>query len=408
MTTEYHIEEISFEDPSQKSKTLYTTKINKITNGRKVYAEEETGMMFHEFPQFVSSKFTPPDKRDYMYVPIYPDQETCLDFEKSIAKYNEIFENQRERVFDKYNKLYTYMNPIKEVRDDDIEFDIDPNKPKIQKFKKVKVKLSTCWSYYLLETNERLDQKNTQIVRKTISDALSKNKDKSIIDTLSYQLVFTDLNGVSVKKLVKMSEIESRKEIDTKFFYRKPENIPENAKKVSECTEEELETYYGTPELQDVRTDTDVDQFYRPGCWIRILFVPAKLWANKVKDATGKRNCSIQFVAKSIDIIHVRNYSAQTVVKTQYTKYSFGKKNNTISDSINSDKSVTKSENVVSTKNSNKVTNNSDNDDKSDEEESEEEESEEENSDEESDEESEESIKRVKKTVKTNRSSSSK
>ena len=328
MTKEIVFEPINFEDVSQKSKTQFTTKVFVMENGKKTYADEETKFMCHEYSGFASAKYNPPEKRDWMKIPIDPEQQSCLDIEKQVNMYDDALAASRDIVFGKYSKLYTHAYSIKNPKEEDeLEAEsADPDKIKKPKFKSLKLKLDIIWTYYL--DGERLDAKNSGIVRKTISEAFAKNKDKTIIDTLSFPLTFTDENGKSIKRIIKMSELEQRKDINTKVFYRKPESIPADAKKISECDEDELVKYYGESQLQDVRTPDDLDKYYRHGSHIRFIYTPQKIWAAKAKDDNGKRKFSYQWVCKQLDIIHVYTQNnSQSIVRNQYTKYAFGKKN---------------------------------------------------------------------------------
>jgi len=387
MEREIVFEPINFEDPGQKSRTQFTTKVFVMENGKKSYPDEESGFMYHEYSNFASAKYNTPEKRDWLKVPIEPDQACCSVVEKQVEVYDDALAEARGVIFGKYDKLYTHARSIKHPKEED-ELEVesaDPDKPKKPKQKYLKLKLDTVWSYYL--DGERLDIKNGQIVRKGVTEALTKSKDKGILDTLSFTLSFTDEAGKQSKRLVKMGEIESRKDINTKVFFRRPENVPSDAKKVNECSEDELTQLYGEGELQDVRSPEDMDKYYRHGSYIRFIYTPQKIWAAKAKDDNGKRKFSFQWICKQMDIINIRQQmNSQSISRVQYGQYAFGKRNvsqmlikedsgttSTSKDSKDSKQSATQSATKSSTIKTSQVTIEKDDEDEEEEEEEEEE-----------------------------------
>jgi hypothetical protein len=179
------------------------------------------------------------------------------------------------------------------------------------------------WNYYLHD--EILDSANTGAVRKAVSDALSKNNDKNLINDVIVTLKFTDEDGKKSEKKLKMSEIESRKEISTRIYYRKAENVPTDAKKPANCSDNELEAIYGKPEEVIAKSPEDLDKYHRANCYVRYLFGPSKVWAAKAKGEDGKRRTSLQFVCHQIDIIHLKNNTnTNSTVRSIYSGYGFG------------------------------------------------------------------------------------
>ena len=71
-----------------------------------------------------------------------------------------------------------------------------------------------------------------------------------------------------VTKLISFNEIESRKEIITKIWYRRPDKLQKDTPDPQDCSEDELLKYYGEPEKMDVRTPDDLDKYYGYGCFI--------------------------------------------------------------------------------------------------------------------------------------------
>ncbi len=324
MSTKIFIRPIAFEDPKQKANVQYTTNITLMKDGKEVYPDEVTGFMFHEYSGFAPAKFFAPEKRDFIKIPINEEEQTCVDFMNTVEKYDKALKDQMDSVFGKYAKLYTRGPSIKEPKEkDELEMENTEDKPKKPETKSVKLRLRTGWRYYYEDT--AIDVANTQTIRKAVSDHLAKSGDKKGIDDLIVELTFKD-GDKQIKKKLKMSEIESRKEIMTKVYYRKVENLATDAKKVHECTDnDELEKYYGKPEEVEVKNGDDLDKYYRYNCYVRFLYGPAKIWAAKSKDENGKRKTGIQFVCHQIDIINVRtNSNTTSTARSIYSGYGFG------------------------------------------------------------------------------------
>jgi hypothetical protein len=318
----------NFDDQSKKGQIQYTTTCNKLVNGITTMADEETGFMFHKYSGYASAKFiTDPEKRDFIKVSINPEEQACVDLENTINLYDNKLNESRQTIFGKFNKLYTHVRSIKEPRaKDDLDEEIngDADKPQEPRLNSMRFKLDMVYRYYY--NGERLDYKNSMIVQKDIKTALATSKDKSIINTLSYTLKFKDEEGKFTNRVISNGELEQRKEIGTKVFFRRPETVQADAKPISECTEDELVQYYGEAEQQDVRSPDDMDKFYRHGSYVRFMYSPQKIWAMKNKDDNGNRKFSIQWVCKQIDIIHIKTQTnTQTFTKSKYGEYAFGK-----------------------------------------------------------------------------------
>lgn len=348
MSRKIVFEPIAFEDDKQKKATQFTTTVGLMKDGKKIYPDEETGFMFQEFSTFAPAKFNPSDKRDWLNIPIHEDKQECVEFMKSVNEYDEAFEKQKDLIFGKFSKLYSQSKSVKEPKEEDeLEMEANADKPKKQRFKNIKLKLKMGWNYY--HDNEVLDYTNTNIIRKAVSDALAKNNDKKLIDDIIVTLKFTNEDGKKTEKKLKMSDIESRKEISTKVYFRKAENVDSNAKKVTECNDEELEQIYGKPEQVSVKSPEDLDLYHKYNCWVRYLYGPSKVWAAKAKGDDGKRRTSLQFVCHQIDIIHIRtNTNSQSSVRSIYSGYGFGSKTNTtVFNVTNTIKDNKKSEEII-------------------------------------------------------------
>lgn len=355
MSTQIVFETINPEE--QKSKVQLESKIMYNVDGKEVYPEEESGWIYQEFSGFAPKKFIEdPTKRDWIKVQLDPEQKTCMDLKESLLKNDEAFEANRKMIFGKFDKLYKFLPSVKAPKgkdedelseDEDQERDEKPaeNTGTKPKFDSVKMKLKMDWFYYY--DNKRLDRANTSAIKKAVAELmkntktanLDKEKKKAAINALPIKLTFKDEEGKKETVEVLMKDIEQRKEIDTKVFYRKPEKLESGVKKPNDCTEEELVQLYGDPmDPQDVKTPDDLDQFYRSRCYIRFLYKPQNLWASKDKIAgADKRTCGIKYIVYQIDIIQLpyeQNYSSSQ--KTIYSKYAFGKKNMLINQAVDS------------------------------------------------------------------------
>jgi hypothetical protein len=351
MSKVIEFEPINLEDPIQKAKVQFEAKIFNVADGNKTYPVEETGFIYQEFSGFAPKKFIEdPSKRDFVKIQLDPKQKTCMDLKTDLSVYDEAYEENEKKIFGKWYKLYKYIPAVRppkgndevlsdneDEENDNETQDMKSAKTEVkEKYETCKMKLKTDWFYYY--EDKRLDKNNTNTIKKAVSELMNnaksanmdKEKKKAAISALVIRLTFTE-EGKKITKEVSMKDIEQKKEIDTKVFYRRPEKLDLDAKKPNECSEEELIKYYGEPlDPKDVRTAEDLDQYYRYRSYIRILYTPFRLWASKDKlPGADKRTCGIKFIINSIDIIQLpyenNNTSTQKMI---YSKYAFGKKNN--------------------------------------------------------------------------------
>jgi hypothetical protein len=341
----------------QKSKVQFESEIKCNDNGKEVPPEAETGWIKQDYSGFAPKKFIEdPSKRDWVKISLDPKQEACIELASQLTNNDNTFESTRNIVLGKYNKLYKFLPSIKQPKGKDEEVlsdDEDDTGEKTTsettdskpKYDSVKMKLKMDWFYYY--NNVRLDRANTSAIKKAVFELLKntktanldKEKKKAAISALLIKLTFKDDDGKKETVDVLMKDIEQRKEIDTKIFYRKPEKLEQNVKLPSECSEEELVQLYGDPmDPKDVKTPDDLDKYYTHGCYVRFLYKPMLLWASKDKmPGADKRTCGIKYIINQIDIIKIpyeTNYSSSQ--KTIYSKYAFGKKNMLINQSVDS------------------------------------------------------------------------
>jgi hypothetical protein len=338
----------------QKSKIQLESKIMYNIDGKEVYPEEESGWIYQEYSGFAPKKYIEdPSKRDFVKFQLDPQQKSCMELKEALTMIDDAV--NIPIIFGKYGRLYKFLLSVKppkgkdeeEISDDEADEDImeKPVEESKPKFDTVKMKLKMDWFYYY--DNKRLDSANTSAIKKAVSELikntkssnLDKEKKKAAINALLIKLVFKDEQGKKETVEVLMKDIEQRKEIDTKVFYRKPEKLDPDSKKPVDCTEEELIDIYGDPmEPLDIRTPDDLDQFYRNKCYVRFLYKPMLLWASKDKMAgADKRTCGIKYIIYQLDIIQLPyEINTSSSQKTKYSKYAFGKKNMLINQSVDS------------------------------------------------------------------------
>jgi len=323
----------------------YECKVMELVNGKEMQTDDETGFMFHQYAQTAPKEITSKGKkmvfgsssRNYMKVPIFTDQTSCLEFEKQINFYDDEFAENRATIFGKFDKLYTHMRSVKEPKEaDDLDAEVDPEKASRPKFNSVKMRFEMSWNYYL--NGQLLDEENQNLARTAFFNARKNKQDPT---TVSVKLHFTDDNGVRTTKEVSFADIKNTNEnktdkivqekdkILTRVMHRRPDNIPADAKPVAECTEEELVQYYGQGELVHVNTPEDLDKYYKHGCHVRLVYKPLKIYAQRNKNAEGKRNCSYIFEIKFIDIVNTRQNTTSNVSNKKYEHYVFGSRNST-------------------------------------------------------------------------------
>jgi hypothetical protein len=394
MAEQIIINSINFEDPRYKNKTQYTTnlgyhaytlddkgtkvykyvmerekdkngklKVRIDEDGNAIYKRdaknqkipvltevvEETQFVFNRWAGTTSAEHTPSEKRDSLKLNHYPDQPACEDIKETFNKYDSRVSESRKDVFDKYDKLFTYVKCNK-IPDEEDDMLMDASAKKYPKFANSKLKLQKIYTYHDKHTGERFDEINERIISKAIMETL-EDKTKSR-DNLSIVL---SIKNEETGKLEKKSylfkdDIEDRCVFGTIVKFCKAENVSESTKKPCDCTEEEIEELYGKLEQVDVQTPEDLDKYYTANCYVRYLFAPTKLWAAKNKDATGKKNFGIIFTCYQLHIIQIPNKkmdsSSSLTTKQKFETHTFGQKS-TLSRTASSTSDKTESKKVV-------------------------------------------------------------
>ena len=328
-TKEIVFDPINIEEESKKQQLIYNAKVWKMENNKKTYPENETGFMYHQYSQFASKMYYAPDKRDFIKVPIY-DTKSCKELEQELNTYDEILADSKNIIFGKYAKYYTQVNSVKETKSE-VSITDEGSEPK-HKPKFAKFKLNMAYNYYL--NDEKLDFKNSSMVRNYFKNAreVNKGKDKdTIFESCIFNLKFKDENNKEYIRVVKGTEIEQRKDIITPVFYRSPDPVKvlDIKKNIEDFSEDELTELFGKGEIQKVTTPDELDKFYTNGVYIRFIYTPRKVWCSHVKNKT--REFSYQFVCTQIDIINTKKQFVSTNTN-QYLEYKFGKNkvNNTL------------------------------------------------------------------------------
>ena len=334
-TKELYFEPINFEKQKKDypGGLNYDTTVKAIENGRKVYALEETGFIQTQFSGFAPKEINAGGKtysfesnqRSYIKIPLNPEQTTCLELEEQINMYDDALHENFETTFGSYSKLFTHIRSVKEPKEaDELDSTVNPDAVVRPRYKSCKIRLHMGWNYYL--NGVMLNDVNSEIVLKTFVEARKKKIDAN---TLSVQLNLVNAeDGTEQLKEVRMKDIKQVKDkILTKVFYRRPETIVEGAKKVEDCTEDELDFYYGANSQVAVNVPDDLDKYYRHGCYIRLVYQPLKVYAQRNKGDDGKRKCGLIFEVGRIDIINTRQHSSSVGLGHMYENYVFKKTN---------------------------------------------------------------------------------
>jgi hypothetical protein len=387
---ELYFEPINFEEQKTKMPGAlnYETSVKEIKNGKKIDTHDETGFIMTPFSGFAPKEIKTKGKtisfksyqRNYIKISIIPEQQTCVELEDQINMYDDALTSNFDSTFGSYKKLFTHIRSIKEPKEaDDLDESIaDPEKPVRPKYNSCKLRLEMGWNYYLDE--QLLDDKNASIVRNAFFDAKKKKIDPQ---NVMVKLNFTDEEGNEAKRDVRIGDIEQVKDkVITKVMYRRPETIPEDAKKVEDCTEKELVKYYGKGEIVSVNTPDDLDKYYRNNCYIRFVYEPLKVYAQRNKGEDNKRKCSYIFQIKLIDVINTRQNTNSSHSNKQYENYTFGRRNNEDESDETEETEATPATETVTTKTTKQVVVEKEEDDEVDGEEQEEQEEQEEDEDE--------------------------
>lgn len=329
----YYVEPINLEEQKYKNpqSLFYETTIKKFDSKKiPVPIVLETGFMYHKFSQFTPKEIKSKSghlylayddsKRDWIKIPIDPREITCLELEEEVNKMDDLLEIKRPHIFGKYDKLFSQMRSIIQPYTVDKESDEESDEEfQKLKLKYLKLKLKKKWNYYY--EGLIIDSINYKIINKLIQTCHDKNLRKNH----KVYLELKNSNGHYENKCVELYDIKDRQDIATTLFYRYVESVPKDAKRVEDCSEDELTKYYGKPVLQTVNTPQDMDKYYRHGSYIRVIYSPQVIKALRCKNHMGEREIKYEFVCESIDIIYIKkNYNLEKNT-LRYQNYVFGK-----------------------------------------------------------------------------------
>lgn len=298
MSQEIVFEPIDYD--AQAALEQFSSKITVNVNGKKFTPRIETKLIKQRFSVFNSKygKFTLN----------LDDSLNSQDIIDKVKEYHNELETQKKVVFGRLDITYVILDNITEP--------MDNGKP--NNFKKFSLKLEDSWNYYYNDIP--LSEENCKIVR----DAFYKKENHS-------NLVLTFIeDGKEVKKSIKFLDIDTRKEVATKFHFRTIQNseninselISNIYNKITSLNEDEIIEEYGFPETKTFKSLEDIDSVYGgqkgENCIIRLIFSPKKVWASKITKQ-NKRECGIQFVCKEIDIFKIENpYDSRVTIKSKY------------------------------------------------------------------------------------------
>jgi hypothetical protein len=344
----------------------FDSAIYKMVDGKKVPAEEETSIIFQKYTGYAPAEFpkpgkkgsgqremvpNPPEKRDYIKIKLDPNDSNCNELRNKLNNYDEEYENNYDKIFDdegrkflnktnkKGEKINEYkLKPSIKENENDKEEEEEGVKPKSEDYyyDTCKLKLAMSWAYYY--NDEKLDANNTKIIKKAISDKRKATKgtifNREILNDIAVNLEFKDDDGDVKKVSVKMGDIQSKKtNIDTAVFLRRPTEMVDGIKKPNECSEEELDKFYGEPKyLEECTSPEQFEKYYKNYSYVRFVFKPERV---RFWDMAGRKECAIHYVIYQIEII--REPYVSTTVKQNYKEYCFGgshKKNLLIDQSV--------------------------------------------------------------------------
>ena len=278
----------------------FSAKISVNINGKKLTPRIES--------KFIKQRFSVFNSKYGKLTLNLDDSPNSIDLIDKVKLYHNELDLQKKVVFGRLDKTYVISDNITEP--------IDNGKP--NNFKKFSLKLEDSWNYYYNDI--ALSEENCKIVR----EAFYKKENHS-----SLVLTFIE-DGKEIKKSIKFSDIDTKKEVATKFHFRtikNSENI--NAElisniygKITNLNEDEIIEEYGVPETRTFKSLEDIDSVYGgqkgENCIIRLIFSPKKVWASKITKQ-NKRECGIQFICKEIDIFKIENpYDSRVTIKSKY------------------------------------------------------------------------------------------
>lgn len=324
----YYVEPINIEEQKKKIPySLFYKSIIKKIDSKKIPVPIvlESGFMYHKFSQFAPKAFksdlhsylaNDDSKRDWIKIPIDPKETTCLELEEEVNKMDDLLEIKWPHIFGNFDKMFKPQRSIIESNGTSIKEGLQEIK-----FKYLKLKLKKKWNYYY--EGLILNSVNSQIIKVLIET----HWDKYLRKNYKVDLKIKNSNGHYENKCVELSDITDRQDIATTLFYRYVESVPQNAKRVEDCSEDELTKYYGKPVLQTINTPQDIDKYYRHGSHIRVIYSP-QIKASRNKNYNAIRELKYDFVCESIDIIYIKKNSISEKNVLLYKNYVFGKKKN--------------------------------------------------------------------------------
>jgi hypothetical protein len=340
-TKEIVFEPIDYEEQAKQYPVAlnYETKVMEMVNGRRVPTDDETGFILTQYCTLAPKEIKKdgitiatyePSQRNYLKVPIDSKQKACVELEQQINAYDDALDENLEQVFGRYVKLYTHVRGVKVPKEADELDKAGPSAQEKERLSSVKMRLEMGWNYYY--EDKVLNDANSSAIRNAFFNAKKKKVDPK---SVSVQLTLTDEEGNDIKRNVKIEEVRQTKDkVLTMIMHRRPESIPSDAKEVEDCSEEELVQYYGKGELVKINTADDIDEYYKNGCHIRLVYKPLKVYAQRKKNGEGKRNCSFIFEIKLIDIINTKQKNISMVTNKQYENYKFGRGKSSHTESV--------------------------------------------------------------------------
>ena len=193
----------------------------------------------------------------------------------------------------------------------------------------IKLNFKTDDFYY--KYGKKIYGKNAQTISRTIRDIKMSNTDLNDeqidekINNLIYKFEFYKDKKISLE-IVKMSDIEIRKEFIFKIIYRKQPNIYigldiSELKEPNSCDNDELMKYWGNPVEKYVKNFSQLKNYLKPNCYISVKFNIDKIFVEKSNNNITDLNFGIIPQIFELNIIQLADNFLNPFVKPIDTKY---------------------------------------------------------------------------------------
>ena len=286
----------------QKDYSQFQSYVTIKDEGGKRNADEITDFMYQDFSGLASDKFISElEKRDFINIYIDDTQPTCSRFRDTLNYYDDELESNTAKIMADFDpvrvKEYQHVRSIRVPKQ-------DPTK-KYSPKENVKMKLEYTTRYYY--KGELLDHTNSEHVSKIRFTLIKAKNEKDFGNGKTFvPLEFKDDTGAIDTIPVNGRDIKISKELVTQVYYRKPAVSKKPSKLPSDCSEEELEKYYGKAVKVSVTDSDELKTYYKNNIYVRFGYIAKKVSISKTPNPLTKIfTIGYQYFIKQIDIIDV-------------------------------------------------------------------------------------------------------